>query len=168
MSFLFLICAQYKRFIRAVNYTGGYLPPGTKVALNNSFAIQVSAKRPVRAGYYARPTASTLFHINGNLVTCRVFLHRTCKAGINTPGLGTVAALNGKGNLYIPLHTHTRQRTGSLSFKCFDWVLRLRVLHSAINFTQSTANADFFLNIYSSHALKSSRLLRTSATVYLS
>jgi hypothetical protein len=152
MSFLFLIYTQYERFIRAINYTGGYLLPGTKVALNNSFAIQVATKRPVRAGNYARPTANTLFHINGNLVTCRVFMHRACKAGINTPGLSAVATLNRERNLYIPIDTHTRQRTRSLSFKCLDYVLRLRMLHSAINFTQSAANADLFLNIYSFHA----------------
>jgi hypothetical protein len=152
MSFLFLICAQYKRFVGAVNYTGRYIPPGAKVTLNNSFAIQVSAECPVRAGYYACPAASTFFHINGNLVTCRLFMHRACETGINTPGLSAVATLNRKRNLYIPLHTHTRQRTRSLSFKCFDWVLRLRVLHSAINFTQSTTDADLFLNIYSFHA----------------
>jgi hypothetical protein len=120
MSFFFLIYTQYKRFVGAVNYTGRYLPPGTKVALNNSFAIQVATKRPIRAGYYARPTASTLFHINGNLVTYRVFIHRACKARIDTPGLGAMATLNRKGNLYIPLHTHTGQRTRSLSFKRLD------------------------------------------------
>jgi hypothetical protein len=147
MSFLFLIYTQYKRFVGAVNYTGRYLPPGTKVALDNGFAIQVTTKRPIRASYYACPAANTLFHINGNLVTCRLLMHRACKAGINTPGLSAVATLNGKRNLYIPLHTHTRQRTRSLSFKCFDWVLRMRVLHSAINLTQSTTNADLFLNI---------------------
>jgi hypothetical protein len=152
MSFLFLICAQYKRFIRTVNYTGGYLSIGTKVALNNSFAIRVATKRPVRAGYYACPAANTLFHINGNLVTCRLFMHCACKTRINTPRLSAVATLNRKRNLYIPLHMHTRQRTWSLSFKCFDWVFGSRVLDLAINFTKSTTNADFFLNIYSFHA----------------
>src|SRR3972149_1649031 len=152
MSFPFLICAQHKRFVGAVNYTGGYLPPGTKVALNNSSSIQVSAKRPVRAGYYARPTANAFFHINCNLVTCRVLMHRACKARINTPRLRAVATLNRKRNLYIPFHTHTRQRTRSLFFKCLDYVLRLRVLYLAINLTQATANAGLFLNIYYSHA----------------
>jgi hypothetical protein len=74
-------------------------------------------------------------------------MYRACKTRINTPGLSTVATLNGKRNLYIPLHMHTRQRTRSLSFKCFDEVLRLRVLYPAINFTQSTPDADLFLNI---------------------
>jgi hypothetical protein len=79
-------------------------------------------------------------------------MYRACKAGINTPGLRAVATLNRKRNLYIPLHTQTRQRTRSLSFKRLDYVLRLRVLYLAINLTQATANAGLFLNIYSSHA----------------
>jgi hypothetical protein len=159
MSFLFLVCIQYKRFVGAVNYTGGYLPPGTKVTLNNSFATYVSTNRSVRAGYYARPAANTLFHINGNLATCRLFMHRACKAGINTPRLNAMATLDRKGNLYIPLYTHTRQRMWSLSLKCFDYVLRLRVLHAAINFAQSATDADFLLNIYSFHIPNTSRFL---------
>jgi hypothetical protein len=151
MSFLFLVYTQYKRFVGAVNYTGRYLPPGTKVTLNNSFATYVSANRSVRAGYYARPAANTLFHINGNLATYRLFMHCACKTGINTPGLNAMATLDRKRNLYIPLHTHTRQRTWSFSLKCFEWVFRLRVLHSAIDFAQSTTDADLFLDIYSSH-----------------
>jgi hypothetical protein len=120
ISFLFLIYTQYKRFVGTIHYTGGYLPPGTKVALNNSFTIQVSTKRPVRAGYYAGPTANTLFHINADHTCYRVFLHRTSKTRINTPGLVAVATLNGKRNLYIPLNMHTGQRTWGLFFKCLD------------------------------------------------
>jgi hypothetical protein len=152
MSFLFLVSAQYKRFIRAVNYTGRYIPPGAEVAFDNSLAIQVPTKRSIRAGYYARPAATALFHINGNLVTCRLFAHRACKTGINTPGLNAVAALNRKRNLYIPLHTHTGQSTQSLLFKCFDGILGLRVFYLAVNPTQATTDADLFLNIYSFHA----------------
>jgi hypothetical protein len=151
MSFLFLVGAQYKRFVGTVNYTGRYLPTRTKVTLNNSLAIQVATKRSIRAGYYARPAATALFHINGNLVTCRLFTHRACKTGINTPGLSAVATLNRERNLHILLHVHTGQRTRSLSFKCLDGILRLRVLYLAVNFTESTTNADLFLNIYSSH-----------------
>jgi len=120
MSFFLCIYTQYKRFVGTIYDTGRYLPPGTKVALNNSFAIQVLTKRPVRAGYYARPTANTLFHINADHATYRVFVHRAGKTRINTPWLSAVATLNGKGNLYIPLHTHTGQRTWSLFFKCLD------------------------------------------------
>jgi hypothetical protein len=120
ISFLFLIYTQYKRFVGTIHYTGRYLPPGTKVALNNSFAIQVSTKCPIRAGYYACPTANTLFHINADHVSYRVFMHRAGKTRINTPRLSTVATLNRKGNLYIPLHTHTGQRTWLLFFKCLD------------------------------------------------
>jgi hypothetical protein len=120
ISFFFLIYTKYKRFVGTIQYTGRYFPPGTKVALNNSLAIQVLTKRPVRAGYYARPTANTLFHINADHATYRVFVHCTGKTRINTPGLGAVATLNGKGNLYIPLHMHTGQRTWGLFFKCLD------------------------------------------------
>jgi hypothetical protein len=120
ISFFFLIYTQYKRFVGTIQYTGRYFPPGTKVALNNSFAIQVSTKRPIRAGYYACPTANTLFHINADHASYRVFVHRTGKTRVNTPGLGAVATLNRKGNLYIPLHTHTGQRTWGLFFKCLD------------------------------------------------
>jgi hypothetical protein len=151
MASLVFICAQYKRFVRTVNYTGRYVPPGAEVAFDNSFAIQVPTKRSIRAGYYARPTANALLHINGNPVTCRVFTHRACKTGINTPGLSAVATLNRKRNLHVPLHTHTGQRTRSLSFECFDGILRLRVLYLAVNFTESTTDADLFLNIDSSH-----------------
>jgi hypothetical protein len=151
MSFLFLVSAQYKCFVGTVNYTGRYIPPGAEVAFDNSLAIQVPTKRSIRAGYYAGPAATALFHINGNLVTCRLFTHRACKTGIDTPGLSAMATLNRKRNLYILLHVHTRQRTRSLSFKCLDWVLRFRVLYLAVNFTESTTNADLFLNIYSSH-----------------
>jgi len=151
MASLVFICAQYKRFVRTVNYTGRYVPPGAEVAFDNSFAIQVPTKGSIRAGYYARPTANALLHINGNPVTRRLFTHRTCKTGINTPGLSALATLNRKRNLHVPLHTHTGQRTRSLSFKCFDGILRLRVLYLAVNFTESTTDADLFLNIHSSH-----------------
>jgi hypothetical protein len=120
ISFFFFIYTQYKCFVGAIQYTGRYLPPGTKVALNNSFAIQVPTKRPVRAGYYACPTANTLFHINADHATYTVFVHRAGKTRINTPRLGAVATLNGKTNLYIPLNMHTGQRTWSLSSKCLD------------------------------------------------
>jgi hypothetical protein len=151
MSSLVFVCAQYKRFVRTVNYTGRYVSPGAEVAFDNSFAIQVATKRSIRAGYYARPAATALFHINGNLVTCRLFTHRARKTGINTPGLSAVATLNRKRNLHVPLHTHTGQRTRSLSLKCFHGILRLRVLYLAVNPTQATTDADLFLNIYSSH-----------------
>jgi hypothetical protein len=111
---------EYKRFVGTIQYTGRYLPPGTKVALNNSFAIHVLTKCPVRAGYYACPTANTLFHIDADHASYRVFLQRACKTRINTPRLSAVATLNGKGDLYIPLHTHAGQRTWSLFFKCLD------------------------------------------------
>jgi hypothetical protein len=107
ISFFFLIYTEYKRFIGAIQYTGRYFPPGTKVALNNSLAIQVLTKRPVRAGYYARPTANTLFHINADHAGYRVLVHRACNTRINTPGLVAMATLNGERNLYIPLYTHT-------------------------------------------------------------
>jgi hypothetical protein len=156
MSSLVFICAQYKRFVRTVNYTGRYVPPGAEVAFDNSLAIQVPTKRSIRAGYYARPAATALFHINGNLVTCRLFTHRACKTGIDTPGLSAVATLNWKRNLHVPLHTHTGQSTRSLLLKCFDGILRLGVLYLAVNFTESTTNADLFLNIYSFHVPKPS------------
>jgi hypothetical protein len=133
--FFFLIYTQYKCFVGTIQYTGRYFSPGTKVTLNNSFAIQVSTKRSVGAGHYACPTANTLFHINADHATYRVLVHRAGKTRINTPGLGAVATLNGKGNLYIPLHMHTGQRTWSLFFKCLDEVLRLGLLHLAINLT---------------------------------
>jgi hypothetical protein len=120
ISFLLLVYTQYKRFVGAIQYTGRYLSPGTKVALNNSFAIQVSTKCPVGAGYYARPAANTLFYINTDHASYRVFVHRAGKTRINTPWLSAVATLNGKGNLYIPLHTHTGQRTWGLFLKCLD------------------------------------------------
>jgi hypothetical protein len=151
MSFFFLIYTQYKRFIGTIQYTGRYLSTGTKVALNNSFAIQVLTKRPIRASYYARPTANTLFHIYADHAGYRVFVHRAGKTRINTPWLGAMATLNRKGNLYIPLHTHAGQRTWSFFLKCLDEVLRLGLLHLAINLTQATTNADLFLNIYSFH-----------------
>jgi hypothetical protein len=158
MSSLVFICAQYKCFVRTVNYTGRYLSPGTKVALDNSFAIQVPTKRSIGAGYYARPTANALLHMNGNLVTCRLFMHCACKTGINTPGLSAMATLNRKRNLHVLLHTHTGQSTRSFLFECFDGILRLRVLYLAVNFTESTTNADLFLNIYSSHVSGFSQL----------
>jgi hypothetical protein len=133
MSFFFLIYPQYKCFVGTIHYTGRYLPPGTKVALNNCFAIQVTTKRPVRAGYYACPTANTLFHINTDHASYRIFMHRAGKTRVNTPGLSAVATLNGKGNLYIPLYMHTGQRTWNLAFKCLDYILRLGLLHLAIN-----------------------------------
>jgi hypothetical protein len=151
MSPLVFVCAQYKRFVRTVNYTGWYVPPGAEVAFDNSSAIQVSTKRSIRAGYYARPTANALLHINGNAVTCRLFTHRACKTGINTPRLSAVATLNRKRNLHVLLHTHTGQSTRSLLFECFDGILRLRVLYLAVNLAESTTNAGLFLNIYSSH-----------------
>jgi hypothetical protein len=156
MSFLLLVSAQYKRFIRAVNHTSRYLPPRTKVALDNSFALQVSGKCSIRASYHARPAATALFHINRHLVTCRLFAHRACKTGINTPGLSAVAALNRERNLHVPLHTHTGQSTRSLLLKCFDGILRFRVLYLAVNFTESTTDADLFFNIYSFHVPKPS------------
>jgi hypothetical protein len=63
-----------------------------------------------------------------------------------------MAALNRKGNLHISLHTHTGQRAWRFFLEGFDEVLRLRLLHLAINATQATANADLFPNIYSFHA----------------
>jgi len=151
MSALVFICAQYKRLVRTVSYTGRYVPPGAEVAFDNSFGIQVPTKRSIRAGYHARPAANTLLRINGNLVTCRVFIHRACETGINTPGLSAVATLNRKRNLHVPLHTHTGQRTRTLLLKCFDEILRFRVLYPAVDFTESTTNADLFLNTYASH-----------------
>jgi hypothetical protein len=83
-------------------------------------------------------------------------MHRACKAGINTPGLNAMATLDRKGNLYITLYTHTRHRMRSLSFKCLDYVLRLRVFHATINLAQSATDTDLFLDIYSSHVPNSS------------
>jgi hypothetical protein len=159
MSFFFLIYAQQERFVRTVNYADRYIAPGTKVALDNNSAIHVSTKCPVRASYYACPTADTPLLINGNPVTRELFMHRACKTRVNTPGLSAVATLDRKRNLYISVHTNTRQRTGSLSSECFDGVLRFRVLYAAIDFAQSTANADILLNIYPAHAVKSSQLV---------
>src|SRR4030042_269017 len=119
MSFPFLICAQHKRFVRTINYAGRYLPSRAKVAFDNSLAVQVATKRPARAGYYACPAANTLFHIDHNLITYGLFVHRTCKTRIDTPGLSAVATLNRKRNFYISLDMHTRSRTRSLLFKCF-------------------------------------------------
>jgi hypothetical protein len=151
ISFFLPIYTQYKRFVRTIHYTGRYLSAGTKVALNNSFAIQVLTKRSIRASYYARPTANTLFHINADHASYRVFAHGTGKTRINTPRLVAIATLNGKRNLYIPLHTHAGQRTWRLFLKCLDEVLRLGLLHLTVNLTQATTNADLFLNIYSFH-----------------
>jgi len=109
----------------AINYTGRHLPPGTKVALNNSFAVHISAERPIRASYYACPAADALFGINNNLVICGVFMHCAGKARIDTPGLDAVATLDRKRNLHIPLYMHTSERTRSLPFQCFDYVLGL-------------------------------------------
>jgi len=167
MSFLFSIYTQYKRFVRAINYTGRRVPLGTKVTLNNSFAIHISAERPIRTGYYACPAADALFSINNNLVICGVFMHCAGKARIDTPGLDAVATLDRKRNLHIPLHMHTRQRTWSLSSKCLDYVLRLGVLYLAINLAQAAANTGLLLNIYHFHILEPSQLIRLSATVYL-
>jgi len=134
ISFFFLICTHQKRFVRTVNYADRYVAPGTKIALDNSLAIHVSTKGSVRAGYYACPTADTLFRINGNFVTPELFMHGACETRVNAPGLSAVATLDGKRNLHVSLHMHARQRTRSLSSKCFDWVLRLRVLYAAIYF----------------------------------
>jgi hypothetical protein len=151
MSLLRLICGQRKCFVRTVDDAGRYLSAGTKVALDNSLVIRISGKCSVRAGYYACPTANTLFHINGDLVGGRLSVQRACKTRINTPRLSAVATLNGKGNLYICLHMQARQRTRALFSECLDYVLGLRVLHSAIDFTKSATDAGLFLNIYSSH-----------------
>jgi hypothetical protein len=150
---LSLVRLQYKRFVRTVKDTGRYVPSGAEVAFDNSFAIQVATKRPIRTGYYARPATTALFHINDNLVTCRLFVHRTCKAGINTPGLGAVATLNWKRNLHVPLHTETGQSTRSLFFECFNGVLGFGVLYLAVDSTESAANADLFVNIDCCHVL---------------
>jgi len=125
MSFVSPIYALYKRFVRAVNYTSRHLPPGTRVTLNNSLAIHISAERPIRASYYACPTADALFSINNNFVICGVLMHRAGKTRIDTPGLDALATLDRERDLQILLHMHTRQRTRSLSPKCFDYVLRL-------------------------------------------
>jgi hypothetical protein len=151
MSFFFRVYAQRKRFVGTINYTGRYVLLRAKVTLDNSFAIHVSTKRPVRARYYACPTADTPFYVNNNHVTYRVFIHRACKTGINTPGLSALTTLNRKRNLYISLHAYTRQGTGSFLFECLDYVLRLRVLHLAIDLAQATTNTDLLLNVYSFH-----------------
>jgi hypothetical protein len=159
MSFLFPICAHQKCFVRTVSYTDRYLTVGTKVALDNSFAMDVSTKRPVGAGYYACPTGDTLFHINGNLVTPELFMHRACETRVNAPRFSALATLDRKRNLYVPLHVHTRQWTRSLPSECFDEILGLRMLYTAVYFTQATANAHLFFNIYSLHPIYSSNEL---------
>jgi len=152
ISFLCSIYSQYQCFIRAINYTGRHLPPGTKVTLKDSFAIHISAERPIRASYYACPAADALFSINNNFVISGVFVHRAGKARIDTPGLDAVATFDRERNRHIPLYMHTRQRTWSLSPKCLDYVPGSRVLYLAVDFTQSTANASLFFNVQSSHA----------------
>jgi hypothetical protein len=161
MLLLLLVGAEHKCFIRAIKYADRYVTSRTNVALDNGPAIHVTTKRPVGAGYYARPTTDTLLCINDNLVTPELFVHRAGETRVNTPGLIAVATLDRKGNLYVSLHMYARQRTRSLSSKRFDWVLRLRVLYKAIDFAQSTAHADLFFDIYSSHAVNSSSRVLT-------
>jgi hypothetical protein len=152
MSFLVLIYAHYERFVGTVKYTGRYLQIGTKVALKDCLAIEVPCKRSIRAGHYTCPTPDTLFQVNTDHAAQGVSVHSAGKATINTPRLGTLATLNGKGDLHIPFDTHAGHRTWSLFLERLDQVLGLGLLHAAIDLTQATANADLFLHIYPFHA----------------
>jgi len=79
-------------------------------------------------------------------------MHGTSKAGINAPGFTTVAALNGKRDVFVFLHANAWDRSTRLSLKRLDYVLGLGVFYLAVNLTQTTTNAGFFLNIYPFHS----------------
>jgi len=74
-------------------------------------------------------------------------VHGTGEAGIDTPGLSAVMALNGEANLPLPLHADARQGAGGLSLERLDYVPGPRVFCLAIDLTKAAANTDLFSNI---------------------
>ena len=118
-----------------------------KIALNDGVAADISCKGSVGTGYYACPAPDALLGINGDCPGYGVFVHSTSEAGIYTPGLSTVAALDGKANLAHSFHADARQRFGTLLFKCLDYIFGLRMFRLAVNATESTAHTDFLSNV---------------------
>jgi len=79
-----------------------------KIALNDLVAAYISRQGSVRTGYYACPAPDALLGINGDDPGYGIFMHSTSEAGIDTPGLSTMTALNGEANLSLSLHADAR------------------------------------------------------------
>jgi hypothetical protein len=74
-------------------------------------------------------------------------MHSTGEAGIYTPGLSAVAALNGEGDLAHSFHADARYGLRSLFFESLDYIFRLRMFRLAVYATEATANTDFLFNV---------------------
>jgi len=79
-----------------------------KIALNDSVAVYISRQGSIGTGYYACPAPDAFIGINGDYPGYGIFMHSTGEAGIYTPGLSAVAALNGEANLTHSFHADAR------------------------------------------------------------
>jgi hypothetical protein len=129
--------------------------------------ISASGKHSVRTGYYAGPATYTLVFVYDDSITFGILMHCPCKAGIDTPGFGTMLAQNGKRNIAIGLRTNAWHRRRILSFKSFDKVFCLRMLYRAIKLAETTINTEVLIDLYFLHSCinQQYRLQTTNGTI---
>jgi hypothetical protein len=134
--------------------TNRCFPADTEVTFrSNLLPIKVSLDRPIRADHDAHPASDTLLPVVKDGTRFFIPVKSAAHTGLQAIRFFTMAALEAKRDLSLFLHEDTRKGSGILFLKDLENILRLGVLHQAVDLAETTSDADFLFDENSFHTI---------------
>jgi hypothetical protein len=144
--------------VRAFYDTNRCFPADTEVTFRSDLLpIKVSLDRSIRANHDAHPASDTLLPVVKDGTRFVISIKSAAHTGLQAVRFFTMAALETKRDLSLFLYEDTGKGSGILFLKDLENILRLGVLHQAVDLAQTTSDTDFLFGKDAFHVCPSSK-----------